>query len=56
MATVHESVLGGDVRGAGGKEEYYHCGDFSRGGHVFFERNLGCAVLEAMVTTGPAVR
>jgi hypothetical protein len=38
---------------AGGEEKYYHRGDFLRSGHAFFERNSGCAALEAMLTMGP---
>ena len=28
ITAVHENVLGGEVRSAGGKEKYYHYGRF----------------------------
>jgi hypothetical protein len=46
-------VPGGYMGCAGGEEKYYHRGDFLRSRHAFFERNSGCAVLEAMLTMGP---
>jgi hypothetical protein len=53
VAAIHENVPGGDMGCAGGEEKYYHRGEFLRSGHAFFERNSGCAVLEAMLTMGP---
>src|SRR4029077_16023964 len=41
VATIHEHMLAGYVRGAGREQKYYHCRDLVGRGHSFLQWNLG---------------